>query len=62
MEKVKQQIESAKQAVGKPFPQEQELKDKLARIAELDIALKMRDVPSQKPAPAASREENAVDL
>ena len=43
MENVKQQFESAKQAVGKPFPQEQELKDKLARIVELDIALKMVD-------------------
>ena len=46
MENVKQQFESAKQAVGKPFPQEQELKDKLARIAELDIALKMVDEPA----------------
>ena len=43
MENVKQQFESAKQEVGKPFPQEQELKDKLARIVELDIALKMVD-------------------
>lgn len=46
LENVKQQFESAKQAVGKPFPQEQELKDKLARIAELDIALKMVDEPA----------------
>ncbi len=43
LENVKQQFESAKQEVGKPFPQEQELKDKLARIVELDIALKMVD-------------------
>ena len=46
LENVKQQFESAKQAVGKPFPQEQELKDKLARIVELDIALKMVDEPA----------------
>ncbi|WP_322198832.1 DUF7007 domain-containing protein [Acutalibacter intestini] len=43
LENVKQQFESAKQEVGKSFPQEQELKDKLARITELDIALKMND-------------------
>ena len=46
LENVRQQFESAKQEVGKPFPQEQELKDKLARIAELDIALKMMDKPA----------------
>ncbi len=43
LENIKQQMESAKAEVGRPFPQEQELKNKLARIAELDIALKMRD-------------------
>ena len=43
LENVKQQLESAKAEVGKPFPQEDELKTKLARITELDIALKMKD-------------------
>ena len=43
LENIKQQMESAKAEVGRPFPQEQELKDKLARIAQLDVELEMRD-------------------
>ncbi len=61
LENVKQQIESAGQEVGRPFPQEQELKDKLARIAELDIALKMGDEGPEKASarsvPSLSAEE-----
>ncbi|WP_304584516.1 DUF7007 domain-containing protein [Acutalibacter muris] len=50
LENVMQQIESAEQEVGKPFPQEQELKDKLARITELDVELKMdAESPSAMP-------------
>ena len=41
-------MESAKAEVGRPFSQEQELKDKLARIAELDVELKMADSPQQR--------------
>ena len=41
-------MESAQQEVGRPFPQEQELRDKLARIAELDIALKMVDKEAEQ--------------
>ena len=41
LENVKQQMESAKSEVGRPFPQEQELKDKLARIVKLEVELKM---------------------
>ena len=48
LENVKQQMESAKAEVGRPFSQEQELKDKLARIAELDVELKMADSPQQR--------------
>lgn len=57
LDNVKQQMESAKAEVGRPFPQEQELKDKLARIVELDIALKMKDDPSQanSPEPVSAR-------
>ena len=40
----------------KPFPQEDELKTKLARIAELDIALKMKD-----DAPAPDKESVIVN-
>ena len=56
LENVKQQFESAKIEVGKPFPQEDELKTKLARIAELDIALKMKD-----DAPAPDKESVIVN-
>ena len=34
-----QQQAAAKAEVGKPFPQEQELRDKSARLAELDVLL-----------------------
>lgn len=63
LENVKQQFESAKAEVGKPFPQEDELKAKLARIAELDIALKMKDdVPDKESVQVSSREDDAIDL
>ena len=37
------QMETAKQDLGKPFPQEAELKQKAARLAELNIALNIDD-------------------
>ena len=37
------QMETAKQELGKPFPQEAELKQKAARLAELNIALNLDD-------------------
>ena len=37
------QMETAKQELGKPFPQEAELKTKSARLAELNIALNIDD-------------------
>ena len=42
-----QQQAAAKEESGKPFPQEEELREKSARLAELDAALNMdeRDVP-----------------
>ena len=36
-----QQQEAAKAELGKPFPQEQELKDKTARLIELDMELNL---------------------
>ena len=36
-------METAKQELGKPFPQEAELKAKAARLAELNIALNIDD-------------------
>ena len=37
------QVENAKAELGKPFPQEDELKEKSARLAELNIALNIDD-------------------
>ena len=48
---VEQQLETAKTEVEKPFPQEQELNDKLARLAELNSLLDMDE-----------KGEDAVDL
>ena len=36
-------METAKAELGKPFPQEDELKQKSARLAELNIALNIDD-------------------
>ena len=46
-----QQQTAAKAEVGKPFPQEQELRDKSARLAELDVLLNMDG--RGRPAPEA---------
>ena len=48
---MQQQIEAAKQEIGKPFPHEGDLKTKAARLAELDASLNM-----DAPAPAAEQE------
>lgn len=41
MENQRQQMEAAKAEMKKPFPQEEELKAKSARLAELDAQLDM---------------------
>ena len=41
LDTTKQQMAAAKQELGKPFPQEGELKTKSARLAELDSELNM---------------------
>ena len=46
-----QQQAAAKAEVGKPFPQEQELRDKSSRLAELDVLLNMDG--RSRPAPEA---------
>ena len=46
-----QQQTAAKAEVGKPFPQEQELRDKSARLAELDVLLNIDG--HKRPAPEA---------
>lgn len=37
------QMENAKAELGKPFPQEQEFREKSARLAELNLALNIDD-------------------
>ena len=41
LENVKVQLENAKAEVTKPFPQEEELKQKMARLDELNISLNL---------------------
>ncbi|MCD7813751.1 MAG: SNF2-related protein, partial [Lachnospiraceae bacterium] len=43
LETLEQQQEAAREEVGKPFPQEKELAEKSARLAELDADLNMDD-------------------
>ena len=50
---MRQQMAAAKQELGKPFPQDAELKTKSARLAELDADLNMdkqasREQPKKK--------------
>ena len=52
LDATKQQMTAAKAELGKPFPQEEELKTKSARLAKLDAELNM----DQR---AVSREKSA---
>ena len=52
LDATKEQVAAAKAELGKPFPQEEELKTKSARLAELDAELNM----DQRP---VSREKSA---
>ena len=67
---VEQQLETAKIEVEKPFPQEQELNDKLTRLAELNSLLDMDDKgedavdldeDAPKPEPEKVAEDKAVE-
>ena len=54
------QQEAAKSEIGKPFPQEQELKDKISRLTILDAELNMGvgvSVPQEQPNTDVSKEE-----
>ena len=48
LENLKNQEEAAKEEVKKPFPQEKELAEKSARLAELDAALNMDEDPMEE--------------
>lgn len=61
------QMESARAELGKPFPQEEELQRKSARLAELNIALNIDDrspieqvMDSDEPVVVAKRERPSV--
>ena len=58
-----QQQTAAKAEVGKPFPQEQELRDKSARLAELDVLLNIdgRGRPPQATVMAKSARPSVLD-
>jgi len=54
------QMETAKAELGKPFPQEEELRTKAARLAELNIELNIDDkTPLEQIAEEAPRAEIA---
>ena len=60
LESLYAQMETAKGELGKPFPQEQELRTKSARLAELNIALNIDDkTPLEALAEEAPRAEIA---
>jgi hypothetical protein len=52
---LEKQLENVKEELGRPFPQEQELKEKSARLAELDILLSM---DSHRQSPQEQEQEN----
>ena len=62
LENLCQQREAAKEEAGKPFPQEEELREKSARLLELDMELNMDGVDRAKPAleAAAKSERSSV--
>ena len=47
LENLFEQRDAAKAEVGKPFPREDELKEKSARLAELDVLLNIEGGPRQ---------------
>lgn len=60
LESLYSQMETAKSELGKPFPQEEELRTKSARLAELNIALNIDDkTPMEAMAEEAPRAEIA---
>ncbi|MCD8012162.1 MAG: SNF2-related protein [Lachnospiraceae bacterium] len=58
---LEQQRDAAQDEVGKPFPQEAELKEKTARLAELDAALNMENGSGEVNRDETGREEDGSD-
>ena len=50
LEDLRQQAEAARAEAGKPFPREEELKAKSARLAELDAQLNLSGYGTPEPA------------
>ena len=59
LENLHNQQAAAKEELGKPFPQEQELREKSARLAELDAELSM-DSPEIPETPAAEERPSVL--
>ena len=57
LENARNQLASAKEELGKPFPQEEELKTKSARLAELDSELNLDRPAAQPPNKDKKKEE-----
>ncbi len=55
-----EQFETAKSQLGVPFPQEQELNEKMARLAELNAALNIDESEAENASIAAERKANVV--
>lgn len=60
LETVEAQLETAKSELDKPFPQEDELNEKLARLAELNTLLNIDDKAVENAALAAERRANPI--
>jgi len=60
LENLYKQTEAAKSELGKPFPQEAELSQKSARLAELDTQLNISDI-SDQPEQSASQENKVIE-
>jgi hypothetical protein len=63
---LEKQLENAKEELGRPFPQAQELQEKSARLAELDSQLSMdsqgQSEQEEEPTPEAPEQENDANL
>ena len=64
LDNIKQQFVSARAELGKPFLQEQELKDKIARMAELDRVLQLEEKGGKEQArqPSRQSEQERVEI
>ncbi len=60
LETVEAQLETAKSELGRPFPQEDELNEKLARLAELNTLLNIDDNAIENASMAAEKKADPV--